>query len=184
MMLHQQFKQIGEKLFLRGLNNSHSGNISVRQKDDIIITGTGKMLDELTPDDLITVKILPNCEIDKNASMELLVHRAIYCADETIGAVVHAHAPYAIAMANDRNEIIPYDHEGAYFFQKIPVLHAGKTIASDEVAEKIGQYVKTSLAVIVNRHGVFAWGKTLEDAYHFLMVVESACRANYLVEKK
>lgn len=203
-LLHKQFQQIGTKLFLRGLNNSHSGNISVRvpssgrdgfeqknekNSDKIIITGTGKMLDELTTRDLVAVEFVPtdseeSAAQDRKASMELLVHRAIYHADESIGAVVHAHAPYAVAAAVGKKEVVPYDQEGAYFFQSIPILHAQKTIASTEVAEKIGQYVTAARAVIVAKHGVFAWGKTLEEAYHFLLVVESACRINYLVEVK
>ncbi|MGD9108876.1 MAG: class II aldolase/adducin family protein [Gammaproteobacteria bacterium] len=183
-MRHEKFKHIGEKLFLRGCNNSHSGNISVREENRIFISRTGSMLDEITEQDIIEVDLLPNEIKDKQASMELLNHRALYLANKNINAIVHAHAPYAIVMADGQQEIKPYDQEGAYYFECIPVINAQNTIASTEVAEKIKQYANTSHAVVIQKHGVFSWGKNLEEAYHFLTVVESASRVNYLLEIK
>lgn len=183
-MWHKELKHIGEKLFSRGCNNSHSGNISVREGDKIFISRTGSMLDELTEQDIIAVDMLPDEAKDKQASMELLNHRALYQANKNINAVVHAHAPHAIVMADGCSAVKPYDQEGAYFFESIPVISVTKTIASQEVAEQITQYVDIAHAVIVQKHGVFAWGKDLEEAYHFLTVVESACRVNYLLEVK
>lgn len=183
-MLYLIFKKIGEKLFIRGLNTAHSGNISLRQSDNIFITATGSALDELTEKDIIQVGLYPDKEQDKKASMELLVHRAIYHADASVGAVVHAHTPYAVVMADGNNVIIPYEQEGTYYFKQIPVMHVKNAIASAEVAENIGQYVKSSQAVIVAQHGIFAWGETIEKAYQFLTVAEATCRINYLLEVK
>jgi L-fuculose-phosphate aldolase len=180
----KEFKHVGKKIFLRGCNNSHSGNISVREGNNIFISRTGSMLDELTAEDIIEVGLLPDEVKDKKASMELLNHRALYQENENINAVVHAHAPYSIVMADGCEEVEPYDQEGAYFFKRIPVISVAKTIASEEVAAQIKQYVDKTHAVIVQKHGVFAWGKDLEEAFHFLTVVESACRVNYLLEIK
>ena len=183
-MRHEELKHIGEKLFMRGCNNSHSGNISVREGDKIFISRTCSMLDELTEKDVIEVGLMPDEAKDKLASMELLNHRALYQANENINAVVHAHAPYAIVMAHGQTEVHPYDQEGAYFFKRIPVISVEKTIASEQVAEQIKHYADKTNAVIIQKHGVFAWGKDLEDAFHYLTVVESACRVNYLLEVK
>ncbi|MGD9153057.1 MAG: class II aldolase/adducin family protein [Gammaproteobacteria bacterium] len=183
-MWHEKFEHIGKKLFLRGCNNSHSGNISVREGNRIFISRTGSMLDEITEQDIIEVGLLPDEIKDKQASMELLNHRALYLANENINAIVHAHAPYAIVMADGQQAIKPYDQEGGYYFERIPVINAQNTIASTEVAEKIKQYANTSHAVVIQKHGVFSWGKNLEEAYHFLTVVESASRVNYLLEVK
>jgi len=184
-MWDKEFKHVGEKIFLRGCNNSHSGNISVREGNKIFISRTGSMLDELTAEDIIEVGLLPDEVKDKKASMELLNHRALYQENENINAVVHAHAPYSIVMADGCEEVEPYDQEGAYYFNKrIPVLIAQNTIASTEIAEQIKQYANNARSVIVQKHGVFAWGNNLEEAYHFLTVTESACRVNYLLEIK
>lgn len=175
-----QLQKIGVKLFQRGLNNSHSGNISYREKDLIYISKTGGMCDDLGENDIVAVGLVEDFEQDRVASMELKVHRAIYQVDDKIRAVVHAHAPYAIVEAEGQSNIVPYDEEGQYFLKAIPVMNVGQSIASDEVAAKIPDYVQASPAVVVARHGVFAWGASLEDAYHYITVVESACKINYL----
>jgi L-fuculose-phosphate aldolase len=182
--MYQQIKKIGEKLFQRGLNNSHSGNISVRINERICISKTGSSLDMLGKDDVVEVGLNPDKEMDKNASMELLVHRAIYDVNEKVWSVVHAHPPYAVALAHKKKKIIPYDQEGQYYLKEIPVIRAKQTLGSKEIAEQIGSYVKDYKAVIIEKHGVFTWGETLEDAYHYMTVVESVCKINYLVENK
>ena len=52
------------------------------------------------------------------------------------------------------------------------------------VTDQDRDYVLDNKSVIVARHGVFAWGKDLEEAYKYLSVTESACKINYLVEKR
>jgi len=184
-MLHENFKKIGEKLFQRGMNNSHSGNISIREGDKIFISRTGSMLDELNADDIVRVGLEPDQSIDQFASMELLVHRAIYNRNSDVKSVVHAHVPYAVVLGANHEEIIPYDDEGRYFLKSIPVLKVNNSIASEEVKEKIPSYINASHgAVIVAKHGVFAWGKSLEEAYHYIMVTQSICKINYLLSKE
>ncbi|OGI11442.1 MAG: hypothetical protein A2Y40_09645 [Candidatus Margulisbacteria bacterium GWF2_35_9] len=182
--MYQEFSKFGKKLFESGLNNSHSGNISVRRGNHIIISRTGTMLDELTQQDIVKVNMKIDPNKDKKASMELVVHRAIYMADRATCAVVHAHCPYSIAQAEGVDEIIPYDAEGQYFLNTIHVVHTKNAIASGEVAAQIVGHVQSSHCVIVSKHGVFSWGKDLEEAYHYLTVCESACRVNYLLENK
>lgn len=182
--MYKKIKQIGLELFLTGLNNSHSGNISYRSKDNIYITRTGSMLARLQNKDIIRVMINPDPKIDAKASMELLVHRAIYRANASIGAIIHAHAPYSIVVAKEKKEVIPYDQEGQYYFREIPVLNVEHTIASEEVADNIVGYVQSYSCVIVSKHGVYAWGSNLENAYKYLTVTESSSRIIYLLENR
>ncbi len=183
-MLHDGLIMIGQKLFQLGLNNSHSGNLSVRRASSIYISRTGSMLDQLTSKDIICVGMIPNPKRDQAASMELIVHRSLYLADNDICAVVHAHSPYSVVMAEGKDVVIPYDAEGQYFLSSIPVISVANCIASQQVANSIINYVADVHAIIVERHGVYSWGKNLEEAYHYLSVVESACRINYLRENR
>lgn len=169
---------------MRGLNNTHSGNISARIGNSIYITRTGSMLHSLKRSDIIKVNILENESKDKKASVELLVHRAIYRSDEKVQAVVHAHAPYCIVEANDKDIIIPFDDEGRYYLKRIPVINVKNTLGSQKVAEKIKDFVKTDKSVIIARHGVFAWGESLQKAYQYLSVANSSCKLNFLSANK
>jgi L-fuculose-phosphate aldolase len=56
----KDFAYIGRDLFLSGLNSSHSGNLSVRFGDRIVITRRGAMLGQLTERDLIETGLARN----------------------------------------------------------------------------------------------------------------------------
>ena len=74
----KDFAYIGRDLFLSGLNSSHSGNMSIRCGDRIIITRRGAMLGQLTEQDLIETGLTKNDSHIILASTEIGVHRAIY----------------------------------------------------------------------------------------------------------
>lgn len=183
-MSTNDIKKIGLKLFQMGLNHAHSGNISFRDGNNIFITRTGSALEELAETDIVMVGIEKNEQLDKNASMELVVHRAIYQSNDKIRAVVHAHSPYSIVQAHNATEVIPYDDEGRYYLKNIPVLTVTNSIASSEVVDNITNYTNTYKSIIIARHGVFSWAENLEKAYQYLSVTEASCKINYLLDGK
>ena len=77
-MILSQFQTVGRDLFARGLVASHSGNLSIRLGDRMIITRRGTMLSCLQESDLIETGITKNDRFTPLASTELPVHRAIY----------------------------------------------------------------------------------------------------------
>ena len=89
----KDFQLIGQDLFLAGLNSSHSGNLSIRQGDRLVITRRGSMLGRLTERDLIETGLEKNDSHITLASTEIRVHRAIYKNTAAL-AVVHAHPPH------------------------------------------------------------------------------------------
>jgi L-fuculose-phosphate aldolase len=184
MLRWLSFRSIGKTLFECGLNNSHSGNISIRKRDSIFISATGAMLHKINAAQVVRVGMTTDPKRDERASMEFIVHRAIYKTHPEVNAIIHAHCPYSVAMADKKSEIIPHDDEGTHYFKSIPVLSVENSISSTAVAYQLPLFLKDSPVVIVDRHGVFATGKTLEEALKYLTVVESLCRLNYLVETR
>lgn len=175
----KDFQRFGRDLFLTGLNNSHSGNLSVRCGDRIIITRRGSMLGHLEKNDLIETGLLKNDENTALASTEIGVHRAIYRGTSNL-AVVHAHPVHAIALSLLEDEILPIDSEGKYYLHRIPVLGVEHTIASKEVEEKLPGLLKEYKIAMVRGHGSFAAGQTMEEAYKWTSSLENACRIIYL----
>jgi L-fuculose-phosphate aldolase len=74
----KDFQRFGRDLFLAGLNSSHSGNLSVRCGDRIVITRKGSMLGHLEEQDLIETGLEKNDGKITLASTEIGVHRSIY----------------------------------------------------------------------------------------------------------
>ncbi|MCU0640773.1 MAG: class II aldolase/adducin family protein [Candidatus Margulisbacteria bacterium] len=171
----EDFKRVGRMLFTEGLVDSHGGDFSRRQGDRIYITRRDAMLGDLREGDLVEVGLEPG-ENDKEASRELPTHRAIYreCPAE---AIVHTHSANAIAVSLTDNKIIPQDAEGLSVFRSAAIVRAHSAIASDEVARLLPTFLQApNVAAVVKGHGVFAVGKTVEEAYHYASALENSCR--------
>lgn len=178
----EQFKLVGKLMFEEGLVHAGAGNLSIRQGDNILITRKGSMLSILKDEDIVTVGIEPS-EADKDASIELVVHRAIYKGSKA-QAIVHAHPAYAIALSNTEEKIIPQDAEGKFYLKSIPVVKARDTIGSEEIARFLppvfgGGYV----SAIVKGHGTFAVGADLIEAYKLTSTLENTCKIILLTKR-
>jgi L-fuculose-phosphate aldolase len=173
--MSEDFKRIGRMLFTEGLVDSHGGDFSFKQGERIFITKRDVMLGDLREGDVIEVGLEPG-ETDKEASKELSTHRAIYreCQAE---AIVHTHSANAIAVSLTDNKVIPQDAEGLAVFRSAAIVRAHNAIASDEVARLLPTFLQApNVAAVVKGHGVFAVGKTLEEAYKYASSLENSCR--------
>ena len=149
----------GKILYEQGLNHSHSGNISIRDKNEILIKRHGAMLGYLTKKDVVRIN-LNNDKKDKLASLEAKVHRTIYLKNPNVKAIVHGHTTYATVLSLHHKMIKPIDSECQYYLPQIPVLSCDETIGSDEVAEKIPDLIsKYKCAIVIS----FGYRKCVEN---------------------
>jgi L-fuculose-phosphate aldolase len=176
MNILRDFQLTGHDLFIGGLNNSHSGNMSIRCNRMMAITRSGSMLHRLEYSDIIDTLIDGKDSQSELASRERPVHRAIYLHTDA-GAVVHAHPPHLIALSMHCQSFMPIDAEGRYFFAHgVPVIDVVNAIASDEVAAKVVPVLREFPIVIVRGHGTFAIGSSLEDGFHYTSSLEHSAR--------
>jgi len=193
MMMDNHFKNIqelGRDLFVSGLISSHGGNVSVLDAagEHIHITRSGSALGRLRQgdgySDVVTVAYdYPGDDeaavaADKEASIELLVHRALYHGVPGTRAVVHAHSLFTTLLSLKQDSIEPLDSESKYFIPKVPVLDAEETISSSEVAEALPQLMRDTgcPVAVVRGHGPFAVGKDLEEAWRYVSILEMSSR--------
>ncbi|UGV40761.1 aldolase [Methanococcoides orientis] len=177
----QEMAKYGKKLVDHGLVESNFGNISVRIADKMIITRSGAALDEITENSVVEVPIERTSELDKVASTETIVHRAIY-RNTTALAILHAHCPYSVTqtLLADSDNIIPLDSEGIHFLHEIPIFKG--MMGTAELAEGAAEALSEHRGAIAYSHGTFAIGKTLTDAYIITTQIEHSCRIKYLVD--
>ncbi|HEY32595.1 MAG TPA: aldolase [Dehalococcoidia bacterium] len=176
-----QFQQVGRDLFTRGLIASHTGNLSIRLRNHIIITRRGCMLGALQEHDLIETGIDKNDRSTPLASTELAVHRAIYRVTPA-RAVVHAHPPHATALSMATTEIVPNCAESLSTVGKVPVLGWKMTVKPGGLAETIAEALKDHRAVMVHGHGCFAVGQLLEDAFNCTTALEECSQVICLLK--
>ncbi len=174
-MILSQFQTIGQDLVSRGLISSHSGNMSIRLGERIIITRRGSMLGCLQEHDLIETGLSKNDRSTPLASAELAAHRTIYQQTAAL-AIVHAHPPYAVALSLVETEIVPNCVEGLSMVGTVPVLGWNMKVKPGGLADIIAQALKQRRIVMIHGHGSFAVGQLLEEAYSYTTTLEEGCR--------
>ncbi len=129
-----------------GLNRGTAGNVSVRCGDGFLITPTGMPCDVLTADDIPLLARDGTSEGRRQPSSEWRFHRDLYAARPEAGAVLHAHSPFAVALACLRRDIPPFHYMIARF--------GGDTIRCADYAIFGSQELSTAaMAALEGRRG-------------------------------
>lgn len=164
-----------------GLNDSHSGNASLREGETIWITPSDCCADSLTSGDLVACHI--DGTIGENASRDACLHLAIYQANAKARVMLHSHGPYSVAMTMDNEEFIPADFEGQIHFDRVPVL----TIQYERYRELSPGLISGALGnfpiVIVRGHGVYACAESLSLAYKWTCALELSAKTAFIAQQ-
>jgi L-fuculose-phosphate aldolase len=152
---------------------NHDGNVSARDGNRFICTPTATSKRVIQDKDLIEVDAKGQVHGTGKVFGEIGLHLAVFERRPDIGAVVHAHPPYATAIASSRGNPIelPFIAEAVVSLgAKIPKLAYAQpgAVAKDELAP----WCELVDAVLLGNHGVIAWGKDCETALLRLELVE------------
>ena len=169
----QQLIDAGRITAALGLQNTHSGNLSVRDGDVMLITRSGSMKGRLTPEDIVLVLLDEPDPRRFGASTEAGTHRRILLS---AGAVIHAHALHAILVAESCDVIVPVDWLGRRFLGHVPVASFENPVGSAEMEEAIPRFLVDSPAVVVRTHGPFVRGNNLGEVMVRLSVLEASAQ--------
>ena len=173
------FQTIGSSLYSRNMLSMHGGNLSMKAGDKVCVTRSGSRLGYLSDSDLILTGIDQDDENTRLASSELAIHRAIY-RKTPFAAVVHAHPVYATVMSALTDKITPLDEGGVLFIPEVPVVGFNVKPGPGKFAAEISEALMTHAVVMVYRHGCFARGMTLEEAFVITELLEISCQMLYL----
>lgn len=174
--MFEDLERFGKKLARDGLVKSNSGNMSKRVGDEILITASGSMLDELDENNIVKVS-LNSPKINDRASRESVVHCEIYKKTPSF-AVIHAHCPFAVILSLlIEGPVEPIDLEGKHFFEEVPIIKSGT--GSIELAEDVSSTLREYSGLIVRGHGTFVTGKNVEEAYLITCAIEYSCKILY-----
>jgi L-fuculose-phosphate aldolase len=161
-----------------GLNDSHSGNASLRDGDRVWVTPTGACADTLQPADLIECR-LGNTP-PEGASLDVPLHLAVYRTNPQAQAVLHSHGPYSVAMTLDGSQFDPVDFEGQYYFGRIPVIDIPYADYLSEAPAAVAEVLKAHKVTVVRGHGVYAQGESLNRAYKWTASFELSAKTAWL----
>jgi L-fuculose-phosphate aldolase len=162
------------------INRGKSGNVSARWQQDgfdgYLITPTGLAYADTTVADIVAMSI-DGDERDATGpwlpSSEWRFHRDIYRARNDIGAVVHAHAPFATTLACLDRGIPPFHYmiamAGGRDIRCAPYATFGTQALSDHALAALAG----RRACLLAHHGMIACGATPGQALALAVEVET-----------
>ncbi len=170
--------RVGRLMYEKNLAVAADGNISLKvSENELLTTPSGLCKGLLTEDDLVVTDREGNLRHGSGKpSSELRLHRAIYDARPDVGAVIHAHPPFAtaftIAGVSMAAPVLP---EVVFTLGSI-VTSRYATPASGQGPEVIRELIESHDAILLDHHGAVTCGVDIWDAYKKMEKVEHAAQ--------
>jgi L-fuculose-phosphate aldolase len=171
--LRLQVAETSRLLHDAGWCANHDGNVSARDGNRFIATPTATSKRLVAEKDLIEVDAKGQVTGRGKVFGEIGLHLVVYERRPDVGAVVHAHPPYATAIGASRGNPIerPFIAEALVslgpVIPKLPFAQPG-----EDAKRALAPWCELVDVVILGNHGVIAWGKDCETALLRLELVE------------
>ena len=160
-----------------GLNRGRAGNLSVRipGSGDFLVTPTGMAYDVCVADDM--VRVAPGGEFSgrRLPSSEWRFHHDIYRERSDAGAVLHAHAPFATALACQRRDVPSFHYMVARFGGSDVRCAAYATFGTQALSDAVLAALDGRSACLMAHHGMLVVGRNLEHALDLAIELETLC---------
>lgn len=169
--------EIGKLVYEKGYVTSSDGNISCRLAENVILaTPTQVSKGRMTEDMMALVDMSGKPLNDKRVSSEIAMHLLIYNMRPDVNAVCHTHAPHGTAFAAASLAIdAPILSEVILSLGCVPLTAYG-TPSTPELTDALKPYVEHHNALLLENHGVVAYGKDLWQAFDRTEVLEHTAK--------
>jgi len=178
--LRDEIARIARSMFDRGLTHGSTGNISARVDDGWLLTPTGSSLGSLDPARISKLDWNGALLSGDPPSKESFLHLGMYSKRERVGAVVHLHSTYSVAVSVledvDPDDVLP--PLTAYYVMRlgkvplVPYYAPGDMALADAVRE----YATRHHAVLLANHGPVVGGTSLAAAADATEELEATAR--------
>jgi len=174
--LRRSIAEAGRRLYAKGFIAGNEGNLSVRERDRLLVTPSGACKGFLRPEDIVVTDLEGRPRGGARATSEILMHAAVYRRRPDVGAVVHAHPPVATGFAVAG---LPLDRpvlaEPIVTLGPVPVVPFG-TPSTADLADRVGSAIGSFHALLLANHGALTVGETLWRAWERMETLEQYAR--------
>jgi len=170
------------RLYRQKLTTTSGGNISARVGNRVFITPSGIDKARLRESDIAEIDLSGQIIHSKHPlSMETPMHLAIYLARPDILAIVHAHPPFATALACATNPSLDtaLTSEGRLVLGEIGWA-AYELMGTKLLAQKVADTAVRHQVILMQNHGAIALGRSLLQAFDRLEVLEYTCQIQHI----
>jgi L-fuculose-phosphate aldolase len=185
--LRRKLTNAGRVLTSQDQGDFVAGHVSVRDPDDprrFLMKPATIGLEEMTPENIITID-LDGRKIGGTMPRhnEVFIHSEVLRARSDIMAVVHTHAPHAVAFSSLGRELVPVNNEAGYFYKRLPVFfETTDLIVTPERGAAVARCLGANSATLLRNHGIVTAGRSIEEAVWTALKLERACRVQLMAE--
>ncbi len=176
-LMRQEIVRVCRMLHRKNYLAATDGNVSVRLGDQVLVTPSGVHKGLMEADQVITVDLQGRVlrGVGRPTS-EIRMHLLAYELRPDVGAVVHAHLPYATACTLAGISLLePILPEVVITLGGIPTAPYA-TPGSVAVPEAIRDFIREYDALLLSRHGAMTVGPDVSDAYNKMEKLEHTAR--------
>jgi L-fuculose-phosphate aldolase len=185
--LKRLLAEAGRVLAHEGQGDYVGGHVSLRlpdQPDHFLMKPAGIGLEEMTPDNIVTVDIEGNKVAGSAARHnEVYIHSEVMRTRPDVQAVIHTHAMYAVVFSSLGKPLLPVSNDAAFFARGLPVFAETTDLIVTSargraVARTLGQHG----ALILRNHGIVTAAPSMEEAVFLALKLNQACHHQVLAE--
>jgi 3-dehydro-4-phosphotetronate decarboxylase len=172
--------EAGRQLVDLGLSPGASGNLSVREGDQVAITPTGVVLGELDVDGLSLLDLDGTVVAGPMPSKEFPLHLAMYRRDPAADSVVHVHSAHAVAVSclpawSERSAVPPLTPYFVMRVGQVPMI--GYAAPGDpQQAHDVEALPFDFRAALLQNHGSLVATTGMDAAVAAAVELEETCR--------
>jgi len=172
----QEICQVMRELKSRGLNRGAEGNISMRFGEGFLITPSGVLPEDMTPEQIVLLDMEGNWDGAWKPSSEWRMHRDIYQNRPQAGAVIHTHSTHATALSCLQKPIPPFHYMIALAGGEIIDCAPYATFGTEELSRNMLKGLGERKATLLANHGMICFEETLGRAMVLAETVEELAR--------
>ncbi len=179
-LLREEIARIARSIFDRGLTHGSTGNISAKLDDGWLLTPTGSSLGTLDPARISKLDWKGTLLSGDPPSKESFLHLGMYEQRQALGAVVHLHSTYSVAVSVladvDPEDVLPA--LTAYYVMRVGRLPLVPYFAPGDIglADAVREYATKHHAVLLANHGPVVGGSSLAAAADAIEELEATAR--------
>ncbi len=158
-----------------GLNRGSAGNVSVRHEAGFYITPTGMSYTTLGVADIPLVALDGAFAGNRQPSSEWRLHRDLYASRPEVGAILHAHAPFAVSLACLRYDIPPFHYMIARFGGETIRCADYAIFGSAELSAAAIAAMSDRRGCLLANHGMLVAASDLSEALALAVELEALC---------
>ncbi|MCF7839003.1 MAG: class II aldolase/adducin family protein, partial [Candidatus Marinimicrobia bacterium] len=180
-MIEQEMAGWMRRTYRRGLTTLSGGNLSVRAGDTVLITASGRDKARLRAADIVRIHLANGRPLEATApppSIETGMHLALYRAQPTLGAILHAHPPWlSVFCVTGRPVNTDLLTESRDIVGSCGVVPRAACGSPELAAAVVAAAAQGHNALVLAGHGALALGRDARQAYNRLEVLEQTAQA-------